>query len=183
VAAAVCWPAVASAHGGPAILELSTDRTSPGGTIEARGDLGWGERIEFRLVPSDGQGIVLGVLTELEEPGHFDAWLTIPAQTAAGAYEVEAGNGELAVRSAVQVAGSPIGDDGGDADTRDRHGPTAAVIAVLPSIRTAAAPTASDTAPTVVRGEVQPGVIGAVVVVSAVILLIAGSRLRRRPAP
>ena len=99
------------AHG-ELTLELGAERIQPGGSIEVRGDLGNGEAFDVSLIAkADGSRRMIATIPAIEE-GHFQAFVTIPADVAVGDYLVEVAVGVSVVRAPLTVAGSPV--DGGD---------------------------------------------------------------------
>lgn len=107
-----------AAHGEP-ILQLSADRIQPGATIEVRGDLGTGEAFEVALVAkADGSRRLIGTITTVDE-GHFQSFVTIPADAIPGDYLFEVAVDLNVVRAPLTIAGSPV-DAGGGGEGPDR---------------------------------------------------------------
>ncbi|HEY3164531.1 MAG TPA: hypothetical protein VGJ71_09235 [Candidatus Limnocylindrales bacterium] len=105
---------MALAHG-ELILQLGAEQVQPGGSIEVRGDLGTGESFEVALISkADGSRRLIATIPAVEE-GHFQTFVTIPADLAPGAYLLEVAVDLIVARAPLSVAGSPItGEGGGD---------------------------------------------------------------------
>jgi hypothetical protein len=117
--AIVLWSAAPVAAPGELILQLSAERIQPGATIEVRGDLGTGEAFEVALVAkADGSRRLIGTITTVDE-GHFQSYVTIPADAIPGDYLFEVAADLTVVRAPLTIAGSPI-DPGGGGDGPDR---------------------------------------------------------------
>ena len=178
VVGALMVPLTAAAHSGQPILELSADRATAGGVIEVLGDVGWGDRIEFRLVGAGRGGAPIGVLTDLEEAGHFDAWLTIPADVGSGAYRLEATNGEVTTSAPIEISAGAVAQESDDLDSRDRPDPTAGVVALVSIAPDPdSASTGSREAAMPARGDVQPVVLILAGLVAAVVVAVLGTRV------
>ena len=191
VVRSITGSAQVAAHG-QLILELGADRIQPGAAVEVRGDLGSGEQFEIALISKvDGSRRPIGIVPATDE-GHFQSYVTVPADVTPGDYLVEASFDLLVVRAPLTVAGAPI-EAGGE-------GPDQADGLVLPMPSTARAPAASAPGGAVAPGDgVTPGgatgrvgrsPLDGVIVVAAAIagagLLLGGLRLvrhRRGPAP
>jgi hypothetical protein len=101
-----------AAHG-EQLLQLGSERIQPGGTVEVRGDLGSGESFEVALVARvDGSRRLIATIPAVDE-GHFQSFVTIPADVAVGDYLLEVAIDLSVVRAPLEIAGSPIGADGG----------------------------------------------------------------------
>ena len=111
-----------AAHGQP-ILQLGAERIQPGGSVEVRGDLGIGEVFEVALIAkADGSRRLIATIPAVEE-GHFQSFVTVPADVAVGDYLLEVAVDLSVVRAPLTVAGSPIGgEDGGGPDQGDGLG-------------------------------------------------------------
>jgi hypothetical protein len=104
-------PTEANAHGEPA-FQLGSERVAPGDVVEVRGDLGVGSSVAIVLInTADGTRRSIASLADFEE-GHFQGYVTIPADLAAGDYLVEAGVDSVTLRAPLTVAGSPVGGGG-----------------------------------------------------------------------
>jgi hypothetical protein len=140
-----------TAHG-QVTLQLGAERIEPGGSIEVRGDLGTGEVFEVALVAkADGSRRVIGTIPAIEE-GHFQSYVTLPADVTAGDYLVEVAVDSTVARAPLTIAGVPI-LPGGEAPDRDEPlgapipsglGPAADNDATVPG---AGAPAGSERSP------------------------------------
>lgn len=109
-----------AAHG-ELTLELGAERVQPGGSIEVRGDLGSGEAFEVSLIASaDGSRRVIATIPTIDE-GHFQSYVTVPADLAGGDYLVEVAVGLSVARAPLVVAGPPV-DGGGGAGPEQEEG-------------------------------------------------------------
>jgi hypothetical protein len=118
--------APAFAHG-ELIFQLGAERIEPGGSVEIRGDVGAGTSVEIVLIgKSDGSRRSLGTLADFED-GHFQGYVTIPADVAVGEYLLEAGTESIAVRAPLVVAGAAIVGGG------ERPGQDEPLVAPMPS--------------------------------------------------
>lgn len=102
------------------ILELGSERIQPGGSIEVRGDLGVGDVFEVALIAkADGSRRLIATIPAVEE-GHFQSYVTVPANVPVGDYLLEVAVDLSVVRAPLAVAGSPFGgEDGGGPDQGD----------------------------------------------------------------
>ena len=114
------------AHG-ELIFQLGAERIQPGGSVEIRGDVGAGTSVEIVLIgKTDGSRRSLGTLADFED-GHFQGYVTIPADVAVGEYLLEAGTESIAVRAPLVVAGSAVIEGG------ERPGQDEPLVAPMPS--------------------------------------------------
>lgn len=173
--------APAIAHG-ELIFQLGAERIEPGGSVEIRGDIGVGTSVEIVLIgKADGSRRSLGTLGDFED-GHFQGYVTIPADVAVGEYLLEAGTESIAVRAPLVVAGSAVVEGG------DRPGQDEPFVAPMPSgLGQAAVATLQPGAPLgpAVGGgsrdawPTSPVLVAAILVIGAVGLLV-GLRLAAR---
>jgi len=114
MAAAIGFPgAIPVAAHGELILQLGSERVAPGGVVEVRGDLGMGSTVQIVLISkADGSRRPIATLEDFEE-GHFQQYVTIPPDVAAGDYLVEAGTDVVTVRAPLAIVGSAA-VEGGD---------------------------------------------------------------------
>lgn len=85
--------AAANAHGGVATLQLSSERTNPGATIEVIGDMTTDGSVILTLIAA-GDGAVRPLATLLVvDDGHFQAFVELPSDLPGGSYTVTAANG------------------------------------------------------------------------------------------
>jgi hypothetical protein len=113
--AATVTPVIAH---GEVTLQLGAEQIQPGGSIEVRGDLGTGEVFEVALVArADGSRRVVGTISAIEE-GHFQSYVTFPADVATGDYLVEVSVDLTVARAPLTIAGVPI-MPGGEPPSRD----------------------------------------------------------------
>jgi hypothetical protein len=184
IAAALGFPgAIPVAAHGELILQLGSERVAPGGVVEVRGDLGMGNTVQIVLISkADGSRRLIATLADFEE-GHFQQYVTIPPDVAAGDYLVEAGTDVVTVRAPLAIVGSaPV--EGGDRPDQGEPlivpNPTAGVGGAL-ATQAAGAPLGGVVVGTPVREAWPLPPIGiAVVAVFAAIALLAGLRLAGR---
>ncbi len=187
----------AAAHG-QLILQLGAERVQPGGTIEVRGDLGVGEAFEVALIAKADAGRRLIATIPAIDEGHFQAYVTIPADTPTGDYLVEVAVDLSVVRAPLTIVGSAIVGADGVGDGPDHADP---LIGPMPSMlaggtgpgaggapvaRTSGASTTGSTVPVSTRVGRSP-IDGALIVgiaALASIALVGGLRIigRRRSA-
>jgi hypothetical protein len=169
-----------AAHG-ELIFQLGSERVAPGGVVEVRGDLGAGSTVEIVVISkADGTRRSIATLTDFEE-GHFQDYVTIPADLPAGDYLVEAGTESIAVRAPLTVAGSAAGEGG---ERRDQDEP---LLVPLPSgwagyaFETPAAGVPLGPVPAASRETwpIPPVVIAGLLLLGAIVLL-GGLRLATR---
>jgi methionine-rich copper-binding protein CopC len=181
VAAAVAATGPAAAHG-ETILQLGAERIQPGGQVEVRGDLGAGEAFEVALISkADGSRRLIATIAATEE-GHFQSYVTIPADLATGDYLVEvavdltAARAPLAIVGAPQTGGEEPDQGDGLAQPMPTVGPVAAgaSVPVVPSEAGAAR---------VAAAQIDGVVVGVAVAVLAIGILaglrVLGRRARR----
>jgi hypothetical protein len=171
-----------AAHG-EYILQLGADRIQPGGAIEVRGDLGTGEAFEVALVSKlDGSRRVIATIPAVEE-GHFQTYVTVPADVPTGDYLLEVAVDLTVIRAPLAIAGTPItgsGEEGSGPDHDPLVGPmpTGAGAGVVAGSSAAPnAPAASD-----LRGTRSP-LDGASILagaLAAAVVLLAALRLGAR---
>jgi hypothetical protein len=175
-------PVAALAHGGVASLQVVAERVNPGGTLELLGDMSSEGPVDIAVAAEpDGTARSLGH-AQADAEGHFQAFLTVPADLPSGTYAVLARAGAEEARSSVVVSGPPIGDGGGDQAGQDEP---LVVAAPIPASQGPAAPAATvDRSSPVPTG---PGAdIGLVAIVSAIGLvaaLVIGAMARPRSVP
>ena len=105
--------AAAVAGHGELVLQLGAERIQAGGTIEVRGDLGSGEAFEVVLISQvDGTRRLIATIPATEE-GHFESYVTVPADTASGDYWVDVAVGSVVARARLTIFGRPLGADEG----------------------------------------------------------------------
>jgi hypothetical protein len=167
---------------GELLFEVGPERVAPGGVIEVRGDFGAGDSVEIVMI-SRGDEARRSIATVVDfEEGHFQSYLTVPADLPAGDYVVAAVSETITMRAQLRVAGVPI-LPGGERPDQDE-----ALIGALPSGRTGS--TVETPAAGIPTGAVVPAigpdawpippvVIAALFVLGAVGLL-GGLRLARR---
>lgn len=128
IAAAFWIPsAVPAAAHGELVFQLGAERVAPGDVVEVRGDLGVGTSVDIVLISkSDGSRRLLASLTDFEE-GHFQDYVTIPADVVAGDYLIEAGTDSIAARAPLTIAGFAVNAGG------ERPGQDEPLLAPLPS--------------------------------------------------
>jgi hypothetical protein len=182
--AAVIWisGAVPVAAHGELVFQLGSERAAPGDVVEVRGDLGAGSTVEIVLISTaDGTRRSIATLVDFEE-GHFQAYVTIPADQPAGDYLVEAGTESVAVRAPLTIAGSAA-EQGGERPDQDEP-----LLAPLPSgwagYALATPATADSAGPAVDKGRRDalplPPIVIALLVVLGMLALLAGLRLAGR---
>ena len=124
----VLMTAPVAAHG-ELVFQLGAERAAPGDVVEVRGDIGAGDSVEIALISkADGARRSIATLTDVEE-GHFQSYVTIPADLPAGDYLVEAGSESIAVRAPLAVVGFA---DLGGGEQRDQD---ETLLAPVPSNR------------------------------------------------
>jgi hypothetical protein len=180
VAVAVVVPVLAH---GELVFQLGAERIQPGGSVEIRGDVGVGSSVEIVLIgKTDGSRRSLGTLADFED-GHFQGYVTIPADVAVGEYLLEAGTESIAVRAPLVVAGAAVVEGG------DRPGQEEPLVAPMPSglggVAVATLQPGAPLGPAVGGGSrdfwpISPVLVAAILVIGAVALLV-GLRLAGRP--
>jgi hypothetical protein len=183
IAAVIAIPGgVPVAAHGELVFQLGAERAAPGDVVEVRGDLGAGSTVEIVLISTaDGTRHSIATLTDFEE-GHFQAYVTIPADQPAGDYLVEAGTESIAVRAPLTIAGFAA-VEGGARPNQDEP-----LLAPLPSGWPGYAlesPAAGDGLGPVVDGGGRdalplPAIFIALLVVLAPLVLLGGLRLAAR---
>jgi hypothetical protein len=178
--------AVPAAAHGELVFQVGAERIQPGGTVEVRGDLGTGSTIDIVLISKiDGTRRPVATLTNVDE-GHFQDFVTIPADVATGDYVVEAGTESIAARAPLTVAGSAVAEGGDGPDRGD------GLLAPMPSGWSGYSPASPATGvrsgPAVaITGDIEgwplPPLSIAVIVVIAVVGLLGGLRLATRARP
>ena len=178
----------ASAHEGGPRLILEPNEVSPGGVILIRGeDLPLDEAMQISLVGDVGAAELAAVTTDGE--GHFTVAVDIPADAPVGTYAIQATTPSgSAIRSLVQLAGSPILEQGGAPPGQDEGLPAVPPVASPPPAAVPAAPVASARAE--LRPLSDPTGTGQLDLVPFVALGLAigglaflGWRTRRSPSP
>jgi len=136
----------ATAHeGGPRLL-LDPATVNPGGVVLVRGeDLPLDEELRISLVGDVGSADLGSVATDGE--GHFTVAVDLPVDVPLGTYAIQATtpSGSI-IKSLVQLAGSPILEQGGAPPGQDEGFP-----AVPASVPPAEAPAGRPVASTVLR--------------------------------
>jgi len=104
----------ASAHGRESTIQLGSERSRPGDTIEVIGDMR-ADAVVTLTIDSDADGTVseLGSIATGAD-GHFQAFVELPRDLAAGPYTVEATEGDVVAAARLVIAGSalPQGEEG-----------------------------------------------------------------------
>lgn len=174
----IIGPVRAAAHG-ELILQLGAERIQPGGAIEVRGDLGMGERFQIALISkADGSRRPIATIPATEE-GHFQSYVTVPADVTPGDYLVEASFDLVVVRAPLTVAGTPVEAGGEGLDQADGLLLPMPSGAAAPAVSAPSAVAPGDTTGRVGRSPVD----GLIVVMAAIVgagLLVGGMRLARR---
>jgi len=184
MAAAIGFPgAIPVAAHGELILQLGSERVAPGGVVEVRGDLGMGSTVQIVLISkADGSRRPIANLEDFEE-GHFQEYVTIPPDVAAGDYLVEAGTDVVTVRAPLAIVGSAAVEGGDRPDQGEPlivPNPTPGVGGAL-ATQAAGAPLGGVVVGSPVREAWPLPPIGiAVVAVFAALALLAGLRLAGR---
>lgn len=169
-----------AAHG-ELLFQVGPERVAPGGVIEVRGDFGAGDSVEIVMISkADEARRSIATVVDFEE-GHFQSYVTVPADLPAGDYVVEAVSETITMRAQLRVAGVLI-LPGGERPDQDE-----ALIGALPSGRTgstvetpaARIPTGAVPAIGHDAWPIPPVAIAALFVLGAVGLL-GGLRLARR---
>jgi len=107
------------AHGGEPRLEISVERTNPGGAVDVRGVEFESEELITLALTGDGFEFPLGEIVADTE-GIFLQTVTIPADLAEGAYSFRAVTDDHEIISpALTVIGAAISEDGGGQGLRD----------------------------------------------------------------
>jgi hypothetical protein len=177
-------PVAALAHGGVASLQVVAERVNPGGTLELLGDMASEGPVDIAVAAEpDGTARSLGHV-QADAEGHFQAFLTVPADLPSGTYAVLARAGAEEARSSVVVSGPPIGDEGGDQAGQDEP---LVVSAPIPASQGPAAPAAtldrSSPVPTGTGADVGfVAIVGAIGLVAAPVIG-AMARARSLPSP
>ena len=166
------------AHDAEPRLEISADRSSPGGTLDVRGvGFGFEETVRLGLIGPDIE-IPIGELVADTE-GSFLQIVTLPADIREGTYHVRAMTDDHEILSPVlTVQGGPIAsDEGGEARDEDD-----ALLAPMPTYisPTLAAPTAAMPA-SPVSAQPRSSLAWVLVAVGAAgAALVAGLSVRKR---
>jgi hypothetical protein len=170
---------VASAHG-ELILQLGAERIQPGGTVEVRGDLGQGESFEVALISrADGSRRLIATIPATEE-GHFQSFVTVPADVPGGDYLVEVAVDLAVVRAPLTVAGAPVDGVGGGGPEQEEG-----LLPVASSgVSATGAPGAGTPGRTaaVVRAQLD-GLVAVGLAATGAVVLLAGLRLATRSQP
>lgn len=174
-----------AAHG-ELLFQVGPERVAPGGVIEVRGDFGAGDSVEIVMVSrADDARRSIATVADFEE-GHFQSYLTVPADVPAGDYVVEAVSETITMRAQLTVAGAAIAGGGGERPDQDE-----ALIGALPSgysgstVQTPAAgvPTGSVGPASGPDAWPIPPVVIAALIVFGAIGLLGGLRLAGRLRP
>jgi hypothetical protein len=176
--AAIALPGGVAAHG-ETILQLGAERIQPGGEVEVRGDLGAGDTFEVALISkADGSRRPIAAIPAVEE-GHFQSWVTIPADLPAGDYLLEVSVDLSVARAPIAVVGSPLAAGGEEPDQGD--GLAQPMPTVGPVAGAASLPVGSSEAPTT-RAAGSPIDAAAIAVAAALLAIVVGLRFLGRRA-
>lgn len=136
---------VAAHEGGPRLI-LDPATVNPGGVVLVRGeDLALDEAMRLNLVGDVGAAELGSVTTDGE--GHFTLAVDIPADTPVGTYAIQATTPSGAViKSLVQLAGSPVLEQGGAPPGQDEGFPALSAGPGAPAQAPAIAPAAPASA-------------------------------------
>ena len=181
VAAALLLCATVLAHGGETFFSAEPGLVAPGGAVGIRADLLTSGPVRLVLAGMDGTRIEAGVIEQTED-GHFEVFLEIPRDMASGHWTLLAEADGIAIASTtLEVAGAPVGEDGGGQGPRDEDDP---LLVALPSgwqaMRSVApaAPRPAITTTTGDRTDLVPFV-SLIVAIAALATLVVRTRPRR----
>ena len=179
VAAALVFCASVFAHGGESYLIAEPTLVPPGGGVGVRADLPTSGPVRLLLAGTDGTRREVGVVEQTDQ-GHFALFIQVPTDLPTGRWMLLAeADGRAIASTTIDVAGTPLGEEGGGQGPRDEDDP---LLVALPSGWRASRPP-EVTRPAIVSptGE-QPDLVPFVSLAGAVIalaLLVARTRHRR----
>jgi hypothetical protein len=117
VALLVLSAAGVTAHGGVPTLQLGAERINPGGTIELLGDMTTEGTVELSLVGGTTVRSLGNAVADYE--GHFQMFVIVPVDIAAGRYTVHAESAVERASAPLVVAGPPLGGEEGQLPGQD----------------------------------------------------------------
>lgn len=152
---AIAWflsmASTAAAHDGSPRLQLGADRVNPGGTLEVIGDLKTEGAVEVALATGEGGAARLLGTIWADHDGHFQAFVTVPADVSTGSYSLWVRSGVEEATVVISVAGSPVlaGDEGQPPGQDEARAATVTASDVVPSIVAQPAPDPAVAEPSV----------------------------------
>jgi hypothetical protein len=179
VAAALLFCATVLAHGGETFMIAEPTLVQPGGGVGVRADLPTSGPVRLLLAGIDGTRREVGVVEQTDQ-GHFEVFIQVPADLPTGQWLLLAeADGRAIASTTIDVAGTPLGEEGGGQGLRDEDDP---LLVALPSgWRASRPPEATRPGIDNPTGE-QPDLVPFVSLAAAVIalgLLVARTRPRR----
>jgi hypothetical protein len=118
------------AHGGETFFVAEPSRVAPGAAVGVRADLLTSGPVHLSLAGTDGTRLEVGVIEQTED-GHFEVFLEIPTDLPTGHWTLLAEADGIPIAStSIEVAGAPVGEDGGGQGPRDEDDP---LLVALPS--------------------------------------------------
>lgn len=179
IAAALLVCATVFAHGGETFLIAEPTLAPPGGGVGVRADLPTSGPVRLLLAGTDGTRREVGVVEQTDQ-GHFAVFIQIPTDLPTGKWMLLAeADGRAIASTAIDVAGTPLGEETGGQGPRDEDDP---LLVALPSGWRASRPPETTGPGIVTQTGEQSDLVPFVSLAAAVIalaLLVARTRPRR----